>query len=475
MLLRALIAVKAEALADRLHNAMSDNTVRAEKLASGEDAWDRLTREEFDLFLLNRDGLGNEPRALLRNIGKLPSHPGVVVVAAREDPTDRAHLLAAGCLAVLWEGLPVSTLKETLRALAKRRREERLQHLKAERPEERYSLKDFVAESGEMRRFMETVRQVAQSDTTSVLILGETGVGKERLARAIHAEGRRGAGPFIAVNCGALPEPLLESELFGHEEGAFTGAVRARRGYFELAHGGTLFLDEIGEMAPHLQVKLLRVLEEKSFYRVGGERATVVDVRIVAATNRDLRADVANRRFRSDLYYRLAVVTLAIPPLRGRREDVPQLVTSYLEHFKTQLNRRDLSIDPDAMHALVGYDWPGNVRELINVLERAVLLCRGSRISVTDFPPEISRVSGTSNSDGGEPAFPDAWLAEPLDDGRRRLMLAYEQRYLRRLLRESHGRIGKAASRAGITERTLYDLMKKHRLRKEDFKPAPTG
>jgi DNA-binding NtrC family response regulator len=270
---------------------------------------------------------------------------------------------------------------------------------------------------------------------------------------------------------------LLESELFGHEEGAFTGAVRARRGYFEMAHGGTLILDEVGEMPVHLQVKLLRALEERRFYRLGGERAIAVDVRIVAATNRDLKADVAMKRFRSDLYYRLAVVTLSIPPLRERREDIPLLVESYFNHFSAQLNRRELALEPSAVEALEQYAWPGNVRELINVVERAVLLCQSSSISVLDLPFEISRVVETTPvpSESSALAVPETWYGEPLDEGRRRLLDAFEHRYLTKLLRDTGGRVGEAARQAGVTERSLYDLMKKHRLRKEDFKSVPSA
>ena len=216
-------------------------------------------------------------------------------------------------------------LLETLRSLVERRRQDGLRRLKAERPEERYSLNDFVLVSPAMQRFVAVARRVVAADS-SLLILGETGVGKERLARAIHAESPRARGPFVAVNCGALPEGLLESELFGHERGAFTGAVASRKGHFELAHEGTIFLDEIGEMPLHLQVKLLRVLEERRLQRVGGQRPIAIDVRVMAATNRDLEAEMGAGRFRNDLYYRLAVVTLTLPPLRDRAEDIPDLV-----------------------------------------------------------------------------------------------------------------------------------------------------
>jgi transcriptional regulator with GAF, ATPase, and Fis domain len=242
------------------------------------------------------------------------------------------------------------------------------------------------------------VRRLVASDS-NLLILGETGVGKEWLARAVHNEGPRSGGPFLAVNCAALPDALLESELFGHERGAFTGAVRAHRGAFELAHRGTLFLDEVGELPLPLQAKFLRVIEERRITRLGGERAFGVDVRVMAATNRDLEAEVRARRFRADLYYRLGVVALTLPPLRDRVEDVPGLAASALRAAEARVGRPGLSIEPEAMAALVAYAWPGNVRELRNVIERAALLAPGDRLSLADFPRAISALAP-----GGAPA-----------------------------------------------------------------------
>jgi DNA-binding NtrC family response regulator len=325
-----------------------------------------------------------------------------------------------------------------------------------------------------MQIFLDLARRVVRADT-SLLILGETGVGKERLARAIHEEGPRSRGPFMAINCGALPESLLESELFGHEEGAFTGATRSRKGYFELAHRGTIFLDEVAEMPLHLQVKLLRVLDERRIHRVGGENAIDVNVRVMAATNRDLDAEVVANRFRVDLYYRLAVVSLELPPLRERREDVTQLVESYLEHFRTQTGRVVLGFDERAMQAMVSYDWPGNVRELANTVERAVLLARGERLTIGDLPARISDVASASpssspNTNQAWDPLPDGLLDRRLADARRTVVTEFERRYLTALLRASSGRIGETATRAGINQRSLYDLMKKHGLAKEDFK-----
>jgi DNA-binding NtrC family response regulator len=312
-----------------------------------------------------------------------------------------------------------------------------------------------------------------------LLIMGETGVGKERLARAIHAEGPRSSGPFVAVNCGALPETLLESELFGHEEGAFTGASRARRGWFELSHDGTIFLDEIGEMPLHLQVKLLHVLQNHEVQRLGSERASAIDVRVIAATNRDLLTDVEEKLFRRDLYYRLGVINLSIPPLRERREDIPALVDDYISRFRTTIGREVTSISPDALQGLVNYSWPGNVRELINVIERAVLLCDGDTIRVADLPDGIAdprTAAGiTANKralsfEVGSTSFPMQWLEKPIREVRQAVVFDVEKTYLSRLLELTSGHVGETARRAGIEPRSLFDKMRRYGLRKEDFR-----
>ena len=327
-----------------------------------------------------------------------------------------------------------------------------------------------------MREFLSLVRRVADTDTT-LLVLGETGVGKEYLSRAIHAESSRSDGPFIAVNCVALSESLLESELFGHVEGAFTGAIRARRGYFELAHCGTLFLDEIGELPPQLQVKLLRALEERRIQPVGAEEEIEVDVRIIAATHRDLAEEVQARRFRSDLFYRLSVVTLEVPPLRARQEDIRGLVESNAEHFQFTMKRTAESVRGDALELLTQYSWPGNVRELINVVERAVLLCEGTEITPQDLPPEIRGeeavlIPGPAETLAriSEDALEDELLERPFREARREVIEAFERRYIENLLQRSHGRIKDAARLADLNTRSLFDKMQRLRIRKEHFK-----
>ena len=304
-----------------------------------------------------------------------------------------------------------------------------------------------------------------------MLILGETGAGKEHVARLIHSEGPRSAGPFVAVNCTALPEQLLESELFGHEEGSFTGAIRSRRGAFELAHNGTLFLDEIGELPSHMQAKMLRVLQDFEVRPVGSEKSIWVDTRVIAATNLDIENEIESGQFRRDLYYRLSVVTLTVPPLRRRKEDIPLLVDRFIEQLSLRMNREISGISDEAIRAITEYKWPGNVREMINVLERAVILCHGGEIGLSDLPQVILEESGIALTPGRliEALGPD-WLDRPLGELKEHVLENVERVYLERALRSTKGRVGEAARKAGIHPRGMFGKMKKYGLRKEDYK-----
>lgn len=484
MLIHVLLAVESARQRRRLWHLLSHPNIQ---LAAVEDATAlraQLTGGDFDLLVIAQDLLDDSPGALIQSVRNLPEHPEVVVLTDHEDSEQRAEFLAQGCIAILNRTIDHDTLKAALDAVIRRLRDDAINRLKADRPEEQYSLNDFVSDSPAMQVFLKLARRVVHAET-SVLVLGETGVGKERLARAIHAEGPRSAGPFMAINCGALPESLLESELFGHEEGAFTGATRSRKGYFELAHRGTLLLDEIGEAPPHVQVKLLRALDDRKIFRVGGEKPIDVDVRVMAATNKDIELEIREQRFRPDLFYRLAVVTLTIPPLRERREDIIKLLEGYLEHFRAQTGRQISSVSAEATEILARYDWPGNVRELVNAIERAFLLGTTDEIQVVDLPVRIVAAAGELDSlaseiarGGSSQSLPPALLAKPLAEARKEVVAAFQTRYIGALLRATGGRIRDAAIKAGINERSLYELMKRYGLRKEDFKhsrrSAPT-
>ena len=477
MLARILLATTSQAIQNRLRQ-VSDRPDTLVEVATGDmNLWETVSRENFDLVIVSRSLIGASASETVNSLRTLPESPDIVVLCEEEDPEERAMLLAAGCLSVLYTGLPNEMLEEALSAALERRLQTAEEALVPTDAPAQPQLSDFVSASPAMETFMEVVHRVVASDAT-LLIMGETGVGKERLARAIHAESPRSTGPFISVNCGALSETLLESELFGHEEGAFTGASRARRGWFELAHGGTIFLDEIGEMPKHLQVKLLTVLQTREVQRVGAESSIVIDVRVMAATNRDLAAEVESRRFRRDLYYRISVVSLTIPPLCERREDVPALVRGLIEHFRGEIPHQIEGIASDAMEALGRYDWPGNVRELMNVIERAMLLTSDGDISRRDLPATISGLVPDLDPEFPTPqaieeeflSVPQEWLKQPLRDARQKLLTEFERAYLAGLLEETGGKIGETAKRAGIQPRSLFEKMKRLGLRKEDYR-----
>ena len=305
----------------------------------------------------------------------------------------------------------------------------------------------IIAKSPQMRRVVELARRVAKVDAT-VLITGESGVGKERVARLVHEESTRASGPFIAVNCGAITETLIESELFGHKRGAFTDASSDRQGLFETANHGTLLLDEIGEISPGMQVKLLRVLQEQEIRRVGESKSRPVDVRVLAATNRDLAHGVADGAFRQDLYYRLKVVELAVPPLRDRRDDILPLARVLLADAAVRMGRKIVGLAPNTVDQLLRYDWPGNVRELENAMERAVALARGNRVNLEDLPEEIRQ------------AFP-----KPVVNGETvQPLREVEKEYILAVLDLNGGNQTRTAEQLGIGSATLYRKLKKYGL-----------
>jgi DNA-binding NtrC family response regulator len=310
-----------------------------------------------------------------------------------------------------------------------------------------YSFQDIVSKSPKMHEIFQLVRDVASLRST-VLIQGESGTGKELIARAIHYSGERGSKPFIGVSCAALAETLLESELFGHEKGAFTGATSQKRGKFEQADGGTIFLDEIGDISPKLQMDLLRVLQEKKFYRVGGAEEISVDVRVIAAANVNLQDAVRDGNFRDDLYYRLNVVTIHLPPLRERREDIPLLMRHFLERTGNELRKEVSEISEGALSILMKYDWPGNVRELENAIERAIITCKTRVLAEEDFAFLGQGSGGRQNWE-----IPKNMTLDEV-----------EKQVIVTTLERTGGNIKEAASLLGIDRSTLYDRIKKYRL-----------
>jgi two-component system response regulator HydG len=340
-----------------------------------------------DLRMLPVDGI-----EVVRRLRELDPEATVVVVSAHGTIGTAVEAMREGAMDFIEKPFPPDVLRarvEKAIEIARERRgartaRARVEALDADRARESDPA-GLVGSSEPMRRVLDQLRKIAAADTT-VLVLGESGTGKELVARALHAQGPRRDGPFVSVSCAAIPEGLLESEHCGHEKGAFTGAIRRKLGRFELAHGGTLFLDEVGEIPPAIQVKLLRVLQERSFERVGGEETIDVDVRVVSATNRDLEAMAAAGRFREDLYYRLAVLPVTLPPLRDRPGDVEELARYFVGKLSSRVGRRVTGIAPEALALLKAHRWPGNVRELENVVEQALVFAEGELIRPEDLP-----------------------------------------------------------------------------------------
>ena len=475
MLFRTLLVSHDKSLRARVRPILADSGVMVSELSSADGIWELLGSASHDLLVVDLDSMPDGVESAISETRILADRPELIVLSTTEDPELRAGLLAAGCLAIVSHDLADGSLKDALTTLIDRQQRAAADQVQADQELKRSALSDFAASSQAMRHLLHLTRKVVPTDT-SLLVLGETGVGKEWLARAIHAEGPRAARPFIALNCAAIPETLLESELFGHERGAFTGATRARRGLFELAHRGTLFLDEIGDLQPHLQAKILRALQDREITRLGSEATIPVDVRIIAATNQDLQEAIGEKRFREDLYYRLSVMVLVVPPLRERVEDIPALVETYFDQFREQLGRADIhGISRECLRALCSHTWPGNVRELINVLERAVLLCEGDVLMLDDLPETIVAAAApleeTPAASGHSLVFDlDAWLDVPLPEARRHFLERLERTYLRRLLHRTNGQVTQTARLAGIDPRTLYNKMRQYGIRKEQYR-----
>ncbi len=396
-----------------------------------------------DLRLGGEDGMQLIDRAL-----KLAHRPLCIMITAYGSVDTAVEAMKHGAYDFVTKPINIDKLEMLInRALQGREMEKENRALK-QQVDSRFGLESFVGNSEPMREVFDTIKQVAPSKAT-VLIQGESGTGKELVAHAVHSLSNRNKAKFIAVHCAALSPQLLESELFGHERGAFTGAVERRIGRFEQANGGTLFLDEIGEIDASTQVKLLRVLgEEHSFERVGGNQQMRVDVRLVAATNKNLRAMVDEGKFRDDLFYRLNVVTITMPPLRERKEDIPLMVHAFLKEFAKENGKPAREMTPEAMNCVLEYDWPGNVRELRTAIERGVVMSSGSKITLRDMPASIRQQTKPVAGLKGTQAGSELNLQDT------------EQRIIMRALDESEGNVTEAARKLGISRRTVHRKLK---------------
>jgi two-component system response regulator HydG len=415
----------------------------------GARAIEQVHEKSYDLILMDVRMVEVSGLEALSEIKSFNPAIPIIIMTAYSSVETAVEALKKGAYDYLSKPLDFDELQLAIgRAMDHTRLKEENRALK-ERLGAGFNTGDIIGRSRVMVELLETVALVAPTEAT-VLITGESGTGKELIASAIHLNSPRRERPFIQLNCAAITETLLESELFGHERGAFTGADRRKEGRFRLANRGSMFLDEISEMSVAMQAKLLRVLQEKEIQRVGGEQVLQVDVRVMAATNRDLKEEIEGGRFREDLYYRLNVVTLAVPALRERREDIPLLAQHFLDSFAEKNRKQIKGFTPQAMDRLVRYHWPGNVRELMNAVERGVILCRGDYVSEMDFPLSVSDVPGPEQ----EPVREELLADLPLEE--------VEKVTILKTLESAGGNKSETARRLGITRRTLHKKLKKY-------------
>jgi DNA-binding NtrC family response regulator len=457
--------------------------------ANGEEALAQMSRDVHtvitDLKMPGLDGMG-----LLRRLSADFADVPVVMITAHGSVENAVEAVKLGAFDYVEKPFD----QEQIRQIVAKAMRTHMLSRRDVRPEETGAPGRFrlVGNSNAIRQIYQVVEKVADTPST-VLITGESGTGKELVARALHDNSSRKLGPFIKINCAAIPKTLMESELFGYEKGAFTGAVGSKPGRFELAHGGTLFLDEIGEIPVEMQVKLLRVLQESEFERVGGIKTIKVDVRLITATNRDLAAEIISGGFRDDLYYRLNVVPIHLPPLRERREDIPLLVDHFLTRFNERLKKQITGIESEALLQLVAHGWPGNIRELENVMERTILFCENSLIRLNNLPPELvgSSLISVASVEGKTPVTPSAAssgslpvqaatpvVAAPpsslppvgeevgsLKEAVRAETERVERELIQRALDETGGNVTQAARKLQISRKSLQTKMKELGLR----------
>jgi len=424
--------------------------------ANADEAFNLMEAEEFSVIVTDLRMPGKSGLKVIDKALTLPYKPAVIMMTAYGNIETAVEAMKRGAVDFLTKPVNIERLELLIqRALKNRNLEEEVGRLH-ERLDEKFSFEHIVGHSNALKDVLDRVRLVAVSKAT-ILVEGESGTGKELIAQAIHQASPRSRGAFVAVHCAALSESLLESEIFGHERGAFTGAIERRVGRFEAADGGTLFLDEIGEISSSTQVKLLRFLETKSIERVGGSKPIELDVRLVAATNRNLERMVREGKFREDLFFRLNVVKLTMPPLRDRSEDVPVLLAHFIRLFTKENGLPPLTLDPSALRVLQAYSWPGNIRELRNFAENAVVLNRGGRITEADLDPKFRWAPAVPEAGRNEPTLQHAVPGlSPQPVSANLSVEENEKRLLREALLKARGNRTQAAALMGISRRTLH-------------------
>jgi len=441
------------ALRSAIAERLADHGFAVEQAGSGEEALQRLADFAFDMLITDLRLPGINGREVLD--AALERYPDIIAIVITGFGTvkDAVEAIKQGAADFITKPFQFDALLHVLRSAVEQRRLKSENAYLRSQLEERYRIDGLVGRSRVMRDLFQLLETVAATSST-VLITGETGTGKELAARAIHHSSARRANRFVALNCSAIPETLLEAELFGHARGAFTGAVGTRQGRVEQAHKGTLFLDEVGTMSPSLQAKLLRVLQEREFERVGDSHTIKIDVRVIAATHSDLARMVAEGSFREDLFYRLNVLPVQLPPLRDRREDIPLLVQHFLQRLAADNGRGAMTVSQEAVRRLMAYRWPGNVRQLENTVERALAFSQGrSQIDVQDLPPEIQNQADTSVDS-------EAWLPEDGIDFERYIE-GIELSLIKRSLERTHGNKRQAARLLNLKRTTLIEKLKR--------------
>ncbi len=439
----------------------TEDQIQVDTASDGDEAIKALNKQNYSIFLtdLKMPGLGG--MRLIEEIQKRQIPVTVIVMTGYGGIEEAVQAMRLGAYDFLTKPIDMQHLRLVVkRALHQRLLQDEVVYLR-EQMQSRYTFHNILSKNPRMHAVFELISHVAQTNTT-ILIEGETGTGKERVAQAIHQATQGRTGALVAVNCAALPESLLESELFGHEKGAFTTALSQRRGRFELANGGSIFLDEVGDIPAAMQAKLLRVLQERRFERVGGTESIEVDVRVIAASNRPLLRLVQEGKFREDLYYRLHVVKIELPPLRERAEDIPLLAAHFGEKY-ARPGEGPKQFSPQAMEALLNYPWPGNIRELENAVERSCVTAPNSTILPNHLPPELF---GPRFS---KPAF-ELDLQRPLPDLIREVSADIEKQYISKALDQSHGHVGRCAKLCGLSRRTLSAKIAAYGIDKATFK-----
>lgn len=445
---RILVVDDEESHRIMLRAVLQEEGYQVAEVADGPDAIRAVEQEPFDLILLDIRMTTMDGIETLTEIRKVSPFVPVLMMTAYASVKTAVEALKAGAFEYLTKPLDIEELKILIEKALEHYhlREENL--ALRERLGDRFDFSKIIGKSEKMKELFDLLAQVAPTDAT-VLILGESGTGKELVTNAIHHNSPRATQPFIKVACAALPETLLESELFGHEKGAFTGAIARKEGRFQLAHRGAIFLDEVGEMSAATQAKILRVLQEKEFEPLGSARTVKVDVRVIAATNKDLDKEIREGRFREDLFYRLNVVPVSLPPLRERKEDILALASHFLSIYREKNKKELREISGKALDLLVRYDWPGNIRELENCIERAVVIARGEIIAPADLPPQIQALS--SEKEDSEVRFPSGISLQEV-----------EKALILRTLEDTGGNRSRAAEILGINRRTLQMKLKEY-------------